>query len=114
MVQSRWVDADAAKCGGDLLALRVYSSRLMSRSPCNPPGPRVLRCEALENAHRAWRWRHPLHVHLCVCAPPPARATAGQPGPSVGSCLKCQLTVHLAGAAVGIRIWFCTAAATPR
>ena len=29
MVLSRWDEAEAAKCNGDLLALRVYSSRLM-------------------------------------------------------------------------------------
>ena len=31
MVQSKWNDAEAAKCNGDLLALRVYTSRIMSR-----------------------------------------------------------------------------------
>ena len=30
MVKSRWNDAEAAKLDGDLLALRVYRSRLMS------------------------------------------------------------------------------------
>jgi len=30
MVLSKWDDAQAAKCDGDLLALRVYTSRLMS------------------------------------------------------------------------------------
>jgi hypothetical protein len=36
MVQSRWDDAEAAKCNGDLLALRVYTSRLMCA-----PAPRA-------------------------------------------------------------------------
>jgi hypothetical protein len=30
MVLSKWSDEEAAKCKGDLLALRVYTSRIMS------------------------------------------------------------------------------------
>jgi len=30
-VLSKWSDEEAAKCKGDLLALRVYTSRIMSR-----------------------------------------------------------------------------------
>ncbi len=37
MVQSRWDDAEAAKCNGDLLALRVYSSRLMCAPTTRAP-----------------------------------------------------------------------------
>jgi hypothetical protein len=29
MVKSRWNEEDAAKCQGELFALRVYTSRLM-------------------------------------------------------------------------------------
>eukprot|EP00961_Rhodomonas_salina_P091357 1230147-Rhodomonas_salina.4 len=34
MVKSQWSDEEAAKCNGDLLALRVYTSRLISWTCC--------------------------------------------------------------------------------
>ena len=32
-MKSSWDEHDAAACGGDLLAMRVYSSRLLGREP---------------------------------------------------------------------------------
>ena len=56
MVFSKWDDAQAAKCDGDLLALRVYTSRLMSES-CLPPAHPPLHASGCIPACRK------IHVH---------------------------------------------------